>query len=68
MPRTPKPTSNRPSKPLASWRALISGDQNGATAIEYALMAAAIGAAVAAAVYALGTKTQGLYAGIAAQL
>jgi Flp pilus assembly pilin Flp len=41
---------------------------DGATAIEYALIAASIGAAVAATVWSLGTATQGLYAGIAALL
>jgi Flp pilus assembly pilin Flp len=33
----------------------------GATAIEYALIASGIGAAVAATVYSLGSTTQGLY-------
>ena len=41
-------------------------DQQGATAIEYALIAAGIGAAVAATVYSLGATTKNFYAGLAA--
>ena len=33
-------------------------DENGATAIEYAMIAAGVGAAVASAVYGLGTSVQ----------
>ena len=36
----------------------FAGDTRGATAIEYALIAAGVGAAVAGTVYALGTKIQ----------
>ena len=46
----------------------IAADESGATAIEYALLAAGIGIAVAAAVSALGTKTESLYAAIAVLL
>src|SRR5262249_1134098 len=46
----------------------IAADESGATAIEYALLAAGIGIAVAAAVSALGTKTESLYAAMAALL
>jgi pilus assembly protein Flp/PilA len=42
-----------------------AGDEQGGTAIEYALIAAGIGAAVAATVYSLGTSTAGLYQTIA---
>ncbi len=40
-------------------------DENGGTAIEYALIAAGIGAAVAATVFSLGTTTAGLYQSVA---
>ena len=39
---------------------LVANEQ-GATAIEYALIASGVGAAVAATVYNLGSTTQGLY-------
>ena len=44
----------------------LAADEHGATAIEYALIAAGIGAAVAATVYSLGTTTRSLYANLAA--
>ncbi len=47
---------------LRAWIA----NEGGATAIEYALIAAGIGVAVAATVYSLGTTTKGLFASIAA--
>ena len=43
-------------------RERLAPDQQGATAIEYALIASGVGAAVAATVYNLGSTTQGLYA------
>jgi pilus assembly protein Flp/PilA len=46
----------------------VAGDQEGGTAIEYALIAAGIGAAVAATVYSLGTSTANLYQAIASML
>jgi pilus assembly protein Flp/PilA len=46
----------------------VAGDQDGGTAIEYALIAAGIGAAVAATVYSLGTSTANLYQTIASML
>jgi pilus assembly protein Flp/PilA len=49
-------------------RRRLAGNEQGATAIEYALIAAGIGAAVAATVYSLGTATKGLYSSIAALL
>jgi Flp pilus assembly pilin Flp len=42
-----------------------AGDENGGTAIEYALVAAGIGAAVAATVFSLGATTAGLYQSVA---
>ncbi|MBX9775054.1 MAG: Flp family type IVb pilin [Xanthobacteraceae bacterium] len=42
-----------------------AGDQEGGTAMKYALIAAGIGAAVAGTVYSLGTFTAGLYQTIA---
>ena len=47
-------------------RARVMRDEAGATAIEYALIASGVGAAVAATVYSLGSTTQGLYAHISA--
>jgi pilus assembly protein Flp/PilA len=47
-------------------RARLAADERGATAIEYALIAAGIGAALAATVYNLGSSTKGLYQSIAA--
>ena len=43
----------------------VAGDQDGGTAIKYALIAAGIGAAVAATVYSLGTTTANLYQSVA---
>ena len=41
------------------------GNEEGGTAIKYALIAAGIGATVAATVYSLGTTTAGLYQSVA---
>jgi pilus assembly protein Flp/PilA len=51
---------------LALMRARIAGNEEGATAIEYALIAAGIGAAVAATVWSLGSTTRDFYASLAA--
>lgn len=40
----------------------LAGDERGATAIEYALVAAGIAVAVSAAVFSLGSATADLYA------
>ena len=56
-------TSRTPLIARLSRRA--AGDEDGGTAIEYALIAAGIGAAVAATVYSLGASTAGLYQTIA---
>jgi Flp pilus assembly pilin Flp len=45
-------------------RGRLASDQQGATAIEYALIASGVGAAVAVTVYNLGSTTHGLYANI----
>jgi Flp pilus assembly pilin Flp len=42
--------------------------KDGATAIEYALMAAGIGVAVAATVWSLGSTTNSFYASLAAMM
>lgn len=57
------------SEPLRTVTALMrrmGANEYGATAIEYALIAAGIGAAVAATVYSLGTSLTGLYQSVAA--
>jgi pilus assembly protein Flp/PilA len=51
---------------LALLRARIATDEEGATAIEYALIASGIGAAVAATVWSLGSTTNSFYASLAA--
>jgi Flp pilus assembly pilin Flp len=54
----PKTSRLRPI--MALLRARLADDEHGANAIEYALIASGVGAAVAA-VYQLGSITQGLY-------
>lgn len=46
-------------------RKRMAKDQEGATAIEYALIASGIGAAVAATVWSLGTTTANFYQSLA---
>jgi len=46
---------------LTLLRKRLAANDQGATAIEYALIASGVGAAVAATVYNLGSTTQGLY-------
>jgi Flp pilus assembly pilin Flp len=53
---------------LALLRTRIATDEQGATAIEYALIACGIGAAVAATVWSLGSTTNSFYASLAALL
>ena len=50
---------------LLMLRKRMATDQEGATAIEYALMASGIGAAVAATVWSLGTTTANFYQSLA---
>lgn len=45
--------------------ARFCADQSGATAIEYAMIAAGVGAAIVASVYALGTQLDVVYNKIA---
>jgi pilus assembly protein Flp/PilA len=66
MQRTnPTPAREQLRLALALLRARVVRDEAGATAIEYALIASGIGAALAATVYSLGSTTQGLYSRIA---
>jgi Flp pilus assembly pilin Flp len=51
---------------LADLRTRLAADEQGATAIEYALLASGIGAAVAATVWNLGSTTRDFYASLAA--
>ena len=44
----------------------FAGDENGATAIEYAVMASGIAVAIAAAVTTLGTTVVGMFDAVAA--
>jgi pilus assembly protein Flp/PilA len=60
------PRKTKLSSTLALLRARLAADEEGATAIEYALMASGIGAAVAAAVWSLGSTTHNFYASLAA--
>jgi Flp pilus assembly pilin Flp len=46
----------------------VAKSEEGATAIEYAVIAAGIGATVAATVYSVGTTTASLYQTVAAVL
>jgi Flp pilus assembly pilin Flp len=55
----PKESQLRPI--MALLRARLAADEQGTTAIEYALIASGVGAAVAATVYNLGSTTQGLF-------
>jgi pilus assembly protein Flp/PilA len=50
---------------MALMRSRLASDEQGATAIEYALIAAGIGAAIAAAVTNLGSVVTALYQSIA---
>ncbi|HET9902096.1 MAG TPA: Flp family type IVb pilin [Xanthobacteraceae bacterium] len=47
--------------PLSGAAGRFPADRRGATSIEYALIAAGIGATVATAVYVLGAAVEGLY-------
>jgi pilus assembly protein Flp/PilA len=50
-----------PPSSAAGWRKVVArfvADQRGATAIEYAMIAAGIGAAVSTAVWSLGTAVK----------
>ncbi len=62
----PKKSRLRPI--MALLRARLAADEQGATAIEYALIASGVGAAVAATVYNLGSAAQGLYSHLSSML
>jgi len=65
MPRNSEPNRSMRKLSLRLHLVLLSRrvarSEDGATAIEYAMIAAGIGAAVAATVYSLGTTTAALY-------
>ena len=63
----PEPSSNSitPLSIISTAGRRAAGDEEGGTAIKYALIAAGVGVAVAATVYSLGTTTAGLYQTIA---
>jgi pilus assembly protein Flp/PilA len=51
---------------LELMRKSLTRDEQGATAIEYALIASGIGAAIAATVWSFGTSLKGVYESVAA--
>jgi Flp pilus assembly pilin Flp len=57
---------SRLSFSLADLRTRLAADEQGATAIEYALLASGIAAAVAATVWNLGSTTRDFYSSLAA--
>ena len=63
MPRQPeaRPTLEFARSQISMLSRRAAGDEEGGTAIEYALIASGVGAAVAATVYSLGTSTATLY-------
>lgn len=46
---------------IAAQAKRLARDESGATAVEYAMIAAGIGVAIVAAVNSLGTATKGMY-------
>jgi Flp pilus assembly pilin Flp len=62
---TPPQPKSQPRFLVAMLGRHESGEPDGASAIEYALIASGIGAAVAATVYSFGTSTANLYQSIA---
>jgi len=73
MSATPKTDVTAPKKTkgaslrttITLMRKALPRDERGATAIEYAMIAAGIGVAIAAAVTKLGSTTAGLYQSLA---
>jgi Flp pilus assembly pilin Flp len=66
---------DRPMTPLYAYRSRLAGrsrefvqDSKGATAIEYAIIAAAVAGAIIGTIAALGTKIVSLYQSIGAAL
>jgi pilus assembly protein Flp/PilA len=64
MRKTPMKSNLRTT--IALLRRQLAGDQQGATAIEYALVASGIAVAVSAAVFTLGSATSNLFAKVLA--
>ena len=56
------PTTSNLRATAALLRRKLTADERGATAIEYALIASGIAVAVSAAVFALGSETNNLFA------
>jgi pilus assembly protein Flp/PilA len=46
----------------------FAGDESGATAIEYAMIASGVGVAIAAAVVALGSGVKGMFVNVSSAL
>ncbi|MGE0034774.1 MAG: Flp family type IVb pilin [Xanthobacteraceae bacterium] len=61
-----KPPKSNLRATVALLRRRLADDEQGATAIEYALVAAGIGVAIAATVTTLGSATANLFASVAA--
>jgi pilus assembly protein Flp/PilA len=61
-----KPTKSNLRATVALIRRRLVADEQGATAIEYALVASGIGVAIAAAVASLGSATANLFAKVEA--
>jgi pilus assembly protein Flp/PilA len=59
-------TNSKLVETMALMRRLVGEDEKGATAIEYALVACGISVAIVAAVASLGSKTNQLFASVAA--
>jgi pilus assembly protein Flp/PilA len=57
-----------PLTPIASLRRLLACDERGATAIEYAMVAAGVGMAVATAVWGVGSALKTNFYGALAAL
>ena len=60
-----KPTTSKLRATLALMRQRLARDEQGATAIEYAMIAAGIAVAIAAAVSTLGSATNNLFTSVA---
>ena len=60
-----KPTKSNLRATLVLMRRRLAGDEQGATAIEYALIAAGVAVAIAAAVSTLGSATNSLFTSVA---
>jgi pilus assembly protein Flp/PilA len=61
-----KPPKSNLRATVALLRRRLGDDEQGATAIEYALVAAGIGVAIAATVTTLGSATANLFSSVAA--